>query len=514
MYGDLRHFGDLLTRNARKYPRDTGVVYKEKRMTWKEINDRANKVANGLKDLDVKRNDMVGILSRNRNEWIEIIFGIIKIGAVVVPLNYRLSSYELDSIFNDTQMKTVIVENELKHLISNKGISNVILIDGEDLGATNFERLLRKFSINEPEELNIEDDDICFIMYTSGTTGHPKGVMWVHKNMVFHTADRSYCLDFRHEQTILNTAPFGVAGGINHLLKGVYVGAKNVVVNFDPVEVLKTIEKEKINVTNTVPTTFNMIINHPDLPKYDLSSLKRIIYAGSTMPLSTITKAMGTLTCEFMQGYGLTETTTGGTVLYPYEHIIDDPDKNKRLKSCGREAINTRVRVVNEKGQDVTPGDEIGEIIIKSFGNMKGYWNMPDLTKETLRDGYVYTGDLATIDEDMYIYIVDRKRDMIVTGGLNVYSSEVESVLYSHPAVLEACVIGVPDEKWVEVIKAIVKLKDGMAVTGDELIEYCKGKLSSYKKPRSIKIVDELPKSHYGKILKKELRKRYWKDED
>jgi long-chain acyl-CoA synthetase len=513
MYGDLRHFGDLLSRNARKYPKEIGVVYKDKRMTWKEINDRSNQLAHAFKDLGVKRNEMVGILSRNRNEWIEIIFAIIKIGAIVVPLNYRLSSNELDNIFRDTEMKTVMVENDLKYLITNRDVSNLVLLDGRDDAATTFEKLLKKFSTNEPEELRFEDNDICFIMYTSGTTGRPKGAMYAHKNMLLHIANQSYCLYSKHEDTVLNANPLGVAGGMGFLLKGVYVGAKNVLLNFDPVEVMKTIEKEKVNFTNMLPTVLNIIINHHDFHRYNLSSLRRISYSGSSMPLTTLTKAMEVLSCEFMQAYGLTETASGGTALYPYEHIIEDPSRNKRLKSCGRETLNTRVRIVNEKGHDVTPGDEIGEIIINSFGNMIGYWNMPDLTKETLRDNYVYTGDLATIDEDMYIYIKDRKRDIIITGGFNVYSSEVESILLNHPSVLEAAVIGVPDEKWVEAIKGIVKLKKGMSVTADELIEYCKDKLSSYKKPRSIDIVDELPKTSYGKVLKKELRKRYWGDD-
>jgi acyl-CoA synthetase (AMP-forming)/AMP-acid ligase II len=273
---------------------------------------------------------------------------------------------------------------------------------------------------------------------------------------------------------------------------------------------LKTIEKERVTHLLLVPTMINMMLNHPDLKKYDLSSIRTIFYSASPMPVERIKQALQVFGPVLIQGYGCTESSALITYLPKEDHAFEgDPKKLKRLASCGVPIMTCDVRVVNEKEEDIKPG-EIGEIIERGDDTMMGYWKDPERTAETLKNGWLYTRDMATVDEEGYIYIVDRKADMIISGGYNIYPTEVEEVLYRHPAVFEASVIGVPDDLWGESVKAIVVLKEGMRATEDELIQHCKNCLSSYKKPKSIDFVRDLPKNPYGKILRRKLREKYW----
>jgi acyl-CoA synthetase (AMP-forming)/AMP-acid ligase II len=263
-----------------------------------------------------------------------------------------------------------------------------------------------------------------------------------------------------------------------------------------------------------VPTMLYVLMAYPDLKKYDLSSIKTIIYAASPMPVAKIKQALEIFGPVLKQGYGLTETSAGICCLTEEDHVIEgDPKKLKRLASAGRPVSECDVRVVNEKGEDVKPG-EVGEVIERGDDTMLGYWKDPELTAETLRNGWMYTRDMATVDEDGYVYLVDRKGDMIISGGFNIYPSEVEGVLYRHPAVFETAVIGVPDDKWGEAVKAVVVLKEGMTASEEELINLCKQHLSRYKKPKSVEFVKELPKNPIGKILKRKLKEKYWAGRD
>jgi len=280
---------------------------------------------------------------------------------------------------------------------------------------------------------------------------------------------------------------------------------------FNPEHVLQIIQHEKVTVTVLVPTMVNMVLNHPDVDKYDLSSLRRLIYGASPMPVELLKQGLQKWGQIFMQGYGMTETAPLLTMLDPADHILDGtPEQTRRLSSCGKEILGVEVRVVNSEGEDVHPG-EIGEIIARGPNVMLGYWRMPEATAAAVVDGWMHTGDLASIDEENYIYIVDRAKDMIISGGENIYSVEVENALYTHPAVLEVAVIGIPDDTWGEAVHAVVVCKSGIQVTSDELIAHSRTLIAGYKVPRSIEFSqDALPKSGAGKILKRDLRDKYW----
>jgi acyl-CoA synthetase (AMP-forming)/AMP-acid ligase II len=293
--------------------------------------------------------------------------------------------------------------------------------------------------------------------------------------------------------------PFMLRGGRSIILPG-----------FEVDLLLKTIEKEKVTHLLLVPTMINMLLNHPDIHRYNLSSIRTIFYSASPMPVERIKQALRLFGPVLIQGYGCTESSALITYLSKEDHMFEkDPKKMKRLASCGVPIMTCEVQVVDENGKSVKPG-EVGEIIERGDDTMLGYWKDPERTAETLKNGWLYTRDMATVDEDGYIYIVDRKADMIISGGYNIYPSEVEEVLYRHPAVYEASVIGVPDDLWGESVKAIVVLKKGMKATEDELIQHCKNHMSSYKKPKSVDFVSDLPKNPYGKILRRKLREEYW----
>jgi long-chain acyl-CoA synthetase len=312
---------------------------------------------------------------------------------------------------------------------------------------------------------------------------------------------------FLHAGPMFHLATFPAV--INITLNG---GAHAILPKFDLKNLMEVIERDRVTSTVLVPTMINFLINHPDIGKHDLSSLRRITYGAAPMPLELLKRAMKVFPeVEFFQGYGQSESSPLLTTLMPEDHVIEGPERiTRRLASCGRPVIGVEVEVVDENGGAVKPG-EVGEVVARGPNVMMGYWKRPEETATTLLRGWLHTGDMATIDEDGYIYLVDRKKDMIITGGENVYSTEVENVIYQHPAAREAAVIGVPDDKWGEAIKAIVTLKVGASLTESELIGFCASRLADYKVPKSVEIRDgELPKSATGKILKKELREPYW----
>jgi long-chain acyl-CoA synthetase len=352
------------------------------------------------------------------------------------------------------------------------------------------------------------------LFYTSGTTGEPKGVMLTHRNMLSNIANSQGIYEYLSSDIYLHAAPmFHLADGaavFTHTSNG---ATQAFIPRFDPKHVLETIARERVSLILLVPTMINFLLNHPDLDSYDLSSLRHVTYGASPIAPDLLRRAMKAFACGFGQGYGLTEASPLLTVLSQEDHAITDEKSERRLASCGKPVPGVEVRVVREDGSDARPGD-VGEIIARGPNIMVGYWKRPEDTKEVLGDGWLHTGDLATVDEDGYIYLVDRKKDMIVTGGENVYSTEVEAVLYSHPSIKEAAVIPVPDADWGEAVHACVVLRDGKQTTAEELVEFCRERLANYKVPRSIEFIEgELPKGGTGKILKKQLRERYWKDQ-
>lgn len=518
MFGDIENLGDLILKNARKYRDEEAVVSYGKRLSWLELNNRVNSLANALLDMGIKKGDRVAALMLNGHECFDISFAAAKIGAILVRINYWLVPKEIEYIIDDSGSNTLIIGKDyLKYLdsINCMPLKNIISIGEQNNRFINYESLINSYDNKEPAlSWDVNGDDIACIVYTSGTTGFPKGVIWTHKSIFFNVMTISYEMEIKPFTRILHLFPAFFSGGTMLIFIGSYLALVNHVLNWDTELVLETIEKERIQFFILAPSMMIFMLDSKDIEKRDFSSLDNILYAASPMPFDNLKKGMEIFKCRFMQFYGTTECGPSGTLLSPSDHIIEgDKRELNRLKSAGKEMINIRVRVVDDNGNDLKPYEN-GEIIIKSPGKMIGYWNKPEETEKTIKNGFVYTGDIGYFDEDGYLYIMDRKKDMIISGGANIYPAEIERVLYSYPSILDAAVIGVPDNKWGEAVKAIVVLKEGMKVEEEEIIEFCRENLASYKKPRSVEFVDSLPRNPAGKILKRVLRDKYWKDKE
>jgi acyl-CoA synthetase (AMP-forming)/AMP-acid ligase II len=363
--------------------------------------------------------------------------------------------------------------------------------------------------------VDIDGEDIAQIYYTSGTTGRGKGVVLSHRNVYAHALGTIAEFKLSDADVWIHAAP------LFHLADGwatwsiTWVGGVHVLVpEFREQAVLEAMETEGVTITNMIPTMLNALVNHPEVGRYDYSSLRLLLSGGAPIAEKLVQRIMETFGCDYAQTYGMTETSPYLTVSILKDHLLElSQEEQMRFRaSTGREFITVELRVVNEAGEDVKPdGKEVGEIIVRGDSVTRGYWNLPQVTKQAFEDGWLYTGDMAVMDEEGYVKIVDRKRDMIITGGENVYSVEVENVLYSHPAILEAAVIGVPDEKWGEAVKAIVVLREGEEASEEEIIHFCKTGMAHFKAPKSVDFAPELPKTGSGKIAKSVLREDHWK---
>lgn len=511
---------DLLEKAATLFPNHTAIVDKEAHLTTKELLDRIYCLGNALISLDLKKGERVAVLMPNCHQIVESFYGIASAGLVLVPLNFRNSAQEHLYILNDSEARAIILAEEYKDMITSilpeaNTISWAICVTknpGKKM--ISYYNLLAEAPPIKPK-IEILGEDINSLRYTAGTTGRPKGVIHTHRSNVISIYNSLMDgLNIEEGDAILLSAPVTHASGsmiIPHLVRG----AKVVLLpGFDVQTYLETIQKEKITTLYIVPTMLYVMLSNPDLKKYNLSSLKTIRYGASPISPDVLRKAVELFGNIFVQGYGLTEGLMPLTLLTKKDHVLDGTEKTlRRLKSIGREVTVAKVRIMDDNGNFLPPG-QIGEIVVKSEQVMVGYWKNPEATSETLRGGWLHTRDMGYMDEEGYIYLVDRKDDMIVSGGFNVYPKEVEDVLYSHPAVLEAAVFGIPHEKWGEAVKAAVALKPGMKATEQEIIDHCKKYLASYKKPLSIDFMKELPKSSYGKILRRVLKETYWKGRD
>lgn len=508
--------GDLIRRNAKKFPEKDGVVFEDKRLSFKELFDRVNRLAHALIRVGVRPGDRVAILNYNEPRYVESLFAIWKVGAIAVPLNHLFKGRELEFLINDCAAKILILGEDYGRLIDSirsqlRSVEKYICIGSGRQEMESYENLIALGSSAEPQ-LNLTETDLASIVYTSGTTGRPKGVMLSHKNHLADARNTVIEISLRPQHSILNLLPFYHTGGICIMLRHYYIGNTQVLMRaFDPQKTLETLEKEKISHVFLVPTVVTAVLQVPGIEKYDLRNLQMILYGAASIPVEVLRQALKVFKCEFFQIFGQTEAGPCMTVLRPEDHHVEGrPEKVKKLASAGRALVNYEVRVVDDTGNDVKIGD-VGEVIGRGENNMMGYWDRPEETAQALRGGWLYTGDLAKIDEDGFIYIVDRKKDLIRSGGEFIAPREVEEVLYTHPAILEAAVIGVPHPTWGETVKAVVALKKGMIATEGEIIQFCKENLASYKKPTSVDFMDSLPKSVQGKILKRELREMYAK---
>ncbi|MBI5967271.1 MAG: AMP-binding protein [Deltaproteobacteria bacterium] len=422
--------------------------------------------------------------------------------------------------FNDSGSEALILQHCYSGLLRPilgqlQTVKHFICFDGQESGMLEYEQLIADASPLEPDlELNL--DDLGELRYTSGTTGTPKGIMLPYRSWL--AVSRILLLDqmpfLESRDRFLALQPLYHGAGWRILPIWIRGATHFVVPHFDPDVAFDLIEKEKITVIKTVPTLILRLLDSPDIKKRDLSSLRAIIFGASPMPVERLKQAIDVFGPVFIQGYGQTEAAVSICALKIEDYSYEEPMKRaKRLGSVGRPYTMVQVKVVNSEGQEVVPG-ELGELIVKGDHIMTGYLNRPEETAKTIRHGWVHTNDLATLDEDGYIYLTGgRKTEMIITGGLNVFPNEVEQVLYQHPAVAEAAVIGVPDPEWGEAIKACIVLKEGLQASAEELSNFCKERLSSYKKPRTIDFFTELPKNAAGKILHRELRRRYAEDQ-
>jgi len=505
---------EIVRRNALRFPDKAAFIMDELQRSWRETDERATRLANALSEHRVRPGDRVAVLLPNCPEYFEIYFACARAGVIAVPLNYRLNARELAQILAHGDPSLLIVGSEYLPQITELHtlLPNLcrIWVVGENRveGAHAYEEMLSAAGTHWLPR-KVADTDPCAIFYTSGTTGLPKGAMVSHANLEMNGYNQAIADGSRRDDINLISTPVYHIGAVFMSVTYMMLGCTQVLLpRFMPGLWLKTLARRRATVALLVPTMVNAVLNDPACAGADLSSLRLIFYGGGPMPTSVLEQAMGTLKCSFTQGYGLTETLEA-TFLTADDHVRNGNDVQRaRLASAGREAVGAEVRIVNADGNDVGPG-EMGEVVVRSRSVIAGYWKMPEESARVIRDGWFHTGDVGYLDTDRYLFVVDRIKDMVISGGVNIYTKEIEGVLYQHPAVLEAAIIGLPDEKWGEVVTAIVARKADMDVTAEELVEHCRASLASYKKPRHVYFVDELPKNPSGKILKRELRTQF-----
>jgi fatty-acyl-CoA synthase len=505
-----------------QFPRRTAVVCNEERFTYVQFADRVSRLAGALRQHGIQPGDRVAFLSTNCHRLLEAYYGVLEAGAVLLPLNFRLASSELGYVLNDAGAAILFVEKQFLSVVESfrKDIPTVktfCQLDGAPeapwLAPHSYEALLGAAAPYRADISSIDENAVAELFYTSGTSATPKGVMLTHRNIYLHALH--VCLGFQIEKgnTELHTLPLFHANGwgVAHFLT--LLGGKHVMSQrFDPKEVFRLIEKERVQSCSLVPIMATALVNCPERRNYDLSSLRRIVIGGAASSPTLIREVEQKLGCECYSGYGLTETSPALSLSPMKPELGWEGEQRYAGQAMTGYAIpGVEMRVVDLNDDDVPhDGQAMGEIIVRGDGVMEGYWGQPDASADALRGGWFHTGDMATLNEDGYLLVVDRKKDIIVSGGENISSLELEKAILAHPAVLEAAVIPVPDEKWGEVPKALVVLKPDAAATESELIEFCRSRLAHYKCPRSFEFVASLPKTATGKVLKKHLRKQYW----
>ena len=512
------NIGKLLTKSAQTFPENLAIAYGSDEFTYAQFNAQTNRLANGLYRLGVQQGDNVAVLMYNRPEMLESMFACFKAGCGVIPINFRLHPKEFAFIIDHSEAKAVIVSPEFNEAIIGirdqiPQVRHIITATGAQGELLNYRALLSTES-DLFEDADVTPDDVAWLFYTSGTTGMPKGAMLTHRNLLAMTMNfyADMCPGFGPNDVALHAAPLSHGSGC-YALPNIGKAAANVILeskSFDPEQVLKTIEMYRVTNMFAAPTMIRRLIDSPAVDRYDHSSLKALNYGGAPMLVEDLTKAMEKLGTCLVQLYGQAESPMTITYLPHGDHVVDGtPEQVKRLASAGIPRTDVEVKIVDADDDELPPG-EMGEIVTRSDLVMKGYWCNPEATAETLRVGWLHTGDMGYIDDHGYLFLMDRSKDMIISGGENIYPREIEEVIVQHPAVREVAVIGVPDPTWGEAIKAVVSVVPGSSVTEGELIDFCADYIARYKKPKSVDFVDELPKNNYGKIVKRELRAKYW----
>ena len=509
--GDI---ASIVRDNLAKQPNAISLVLGEKTLTWAQLNSRAAQVAQGLRRAGVKSQDRVAFLDKNGIEHFEVFYGCAMLNAVSVDVNWRLAAPEVAFIVNDSEAEVFIVGQEfvpvLDAIINDLTKVKTVIVIGGHPSHNDYEQWVSAQSAVDPKVAS-KPSDIAFQLYSSGTTGRPKGVMLTNDNF-FALLPAARDVWGMSEKTVnLVAMPLFHIGGGGWATAGQFAGARSIIMrDIDPAAMLTLIEKQRITHAFAVPALLQFALMMPNIGTTDFSSLELIAYGASPISEAVLEGAIKAFKCPFMQVYGLTETTGVVTVLGPEDHDLSSANKG-RLRSCGKPFTGIELRIVDSDTAKDIPVGEVGEIWIRSRQVMKGYWNMPEETAKSIVKGrWFRSGDAGYFDSDGYVYIFDRVKDMIVSGGENVYPAEVENALMAHPAIADVAVIGVPDEKWGEVPMALVVRKPETTVTEQEIISFARERLAGFKTPKSVGWIDALPRNPSGKILKKVLREPYW----
>ncbi len=507
---------DYLDYRAREHPDEEFAVQGDRRLTYREGLVEANRLANALAGAGLEVGDRISILAKNCVEFVLLYYAASKAGVVPVPLNYRLSPREWAYILNDAGAKLLIAGNDFAGAIDSvrSELTSVqrfvgIDVDGDE-GWDNYYGWVAGQPETAPER-RVGDEDDVYQMYTSGTTGNPKGAVLTHGALGAQLTQVTMLVKGGPgERTLLVVPVYHAAGAISVFATVYWGGCVYIQADFIPPEVVRALDEERVSTATLVPAMIQaLLVMVPNVAERQYENLRQVTYGASPIAEQTLRRAMDVFKCDFAQGYGMTETTAVLSYLFPADHQRAVREKPELLLSAGRPVVGTEVRIVDEDDKPVANGT-IGEIIARGPQVMRGYWNLPDESAHALRGGWMHTGDAGTMDGDGYIYIQDRVKDMIVSGGENVYPRVVEDVLFQHAAVADAAVIGVPDAQWGETVKAIVVLKDGANAGAEEIMEFCRSRLGGFERPRSVDFVNELPRNPSGKVLKRQLREPYW----
>jgi acyl-CoA synthetase (AMP-forming)/AMP-acid ligase II len=500
--------GEILTTTANKFPGRIAVVLENQRLTYQAFNERINQFAQLLLGLGLKKREKVAVLLFNSIPLVEVFFASAKTGGIFTPINFRFTAEEVFYILDHSDARFFIYGEEFSELVEKirprlKKVEFYFSIGGSaSSSAMDYETLLRESLPQEPK-IFLSEEDECQLMYTSGTTGKPKGALLTHGNLLWNLFNTVLGREEKEGETSIVIGPlYHTAALNNHFFTRVAMAGTSVLVRqFEPEKVMEIIEKERVTVISGAPAAYHLMLSLP-AGRHDTRSITKCTTGASILPNETkmrLTKLFPNLSGIY-DVYGCTEATPSITILKAKDSL--------QKKECVGPAVPfLEVRIVDDQDRNLPTG-EVGELICRGPNVMKGYYKDEEATREALRGGWLHTGDLARVDEEGFVYIVDRKKDMIVSGGENIYPREIEEILYSHPKIEDVAIIGVPDSLWGESVKAFVVLKKGDKMTEGEVIDYCKTHLASYKKPKSVEFVESLPRNPSGKVLKTQLRKR------
>lgn len=509
----VHHYLEYYARNTPDAP---SFSHEETRVTYGELDASANQLAHAFLDLGVKQGQRVAVLGENSVEHCLWFMGASKVGAISVPLNYRLAPAELAFIIKDAGTRALLVLDGMEAALAELREhlpADIVIITRDHRDSLHLEEWLGQFPTSSPG-IDVDPQSPFIQLYTSGTTGNPKGVVSSHFNILQLTMMNVIATPHRpHEGSAgIICAPLFHIGGVGSAIAGIYNGQHTLLHRvFDPMPLLDDIEQNPVSSIFMVPAMIMAVLQTPGVAQRDYSKLQTIFYGASPISETVLRQAIEVFDCDFVQMYGMTETTGTVASLSPEDHRRALAGKPELLRSCGRPSVGAKISIRDREGKELAIG-EVGEIWVLSETNMLCYHNLPEATEENLTDGWVHTGDAGYVDEEGYLYLKDRIKDMVVSGGENIYPVEVENALAKHEAVVDVAVIGVPDEKFGEALLAFVVMKPGSSLTAEEMIDFCRDKIAGYKIPRQLELIDELPRNPSGKLLKKILREPYWKD--